>query len=269
MALGVSAALIVAVYLLRRPIARALDARASASTLPLAVAASRLELGVHWPTDVVAGLSLGATVALVTVAIGVWTAGLPARRSPPRSRHRPPVASPRLGAGGPDAASSTSDAPRNGHDGGGRRAGPGRLRLRRLEDRAHHDHDRRRPEPPRPVDEHARRRAGSSRRRSRRCRASRSPSRRRSRARAACCGRPSTCTKPPTRSRASRCRARPTAPDCVGPTLVVNPGDHIEIEREEQPRRGDELPHPRVAHVADRHLRQRAAGDAGQLRTTR
>jgi membrane-associated phospholipid phosphatase len=76
MALGVSAAVVVAVYLLRRPLARAV-ALAVGAALPLAVAASRLELGVHWPTDVVAGLALGATVALLTVAIGVWTAGLP------------------------------------------------------------------------------------------------------------------------------------------------------------------------------------------------
>ena len=63
MALGVSAALIVAVYLLRRPLARAIVI-ALGVAWPLAVAASRLELGVHWPTDVVAGLALGASVAL-------------------------------------------------------------------------------------------------------------------------------------------------------------------------------------------------------------
>jgi undecaprenyl-diphosphatase len=79
MALGVSAALIVAIYLLRRPLSRAL-ALAIGVVVPLAVAASRLELGVHWPTDVIAGLALGATIALVTAAAAVWVAGLPEPR---------------------------------------------------------------------------------------------------------------------------------------------------------------------------------------------
>ena len=87
MALGVSAAVIVAVYLVRRPLARA-AVLALGVALPLAVAASRLELGVHWPTDVVAGLALGATVALVTAAIGLWTAGLPDPAATDGARHR-------------------------------------------------------------------------------------------------------------------------------------------------------------------------------------
>jgi membrane-associated phospholipid phosphatase len=70
---------VIAVYLLRRPIARALTL-AIGVALPVAVAASRLELGVHWPTDVVAGLALGALVALVTSAAAIWVAGLPAAR---------------------------------------------------------------------------------------------------------------------------------------------------------------------------------------------
>jgi undecaprenyl-diphosphatase len=77
MALGVSTAIVVGVYLLRRPLTRAL-ALAVGVTLPIAVAASRLELGVHWPTDVVAGLALGALSALMVAAAAVWISGLSA-----------------------------------------------------------------------------------------------------------------------------------------------------------------------------------------------
>ena len=82
----------IAVYLLRRPIARALTL-AVGVLLPVAVAASRLELGVHWPTDVVAGLALGALVALVTTCGGDLGRG-PARRSQaPRPHAHASVAS--------------------------------------------------------------------------------------------------------------------------------------------------------------------------------
>lgn len=70
MALGIATALVVCVYLLRRPLARAVTLAVGAG-VPLAVAASRLELGVHWPTDVVAGVALGFTAAVVTVGAAV------------------------------------------------------------------------------------------------------------------------------------------------------------------------------------------------------
>ena len=91
-ALGVSAAIIVAIYLLRRPLAR-LAVLVVGAVVPVAVAASRLELGVHWPTDVVAGLALGATVALVTIGI---TLGLvsptPSEPAAPTSGRFQPIA---------------------------------------------------------------------------------------------------------------------------------------------------------------------------------
>jgi undecaprenyl-diphosphatase len=65
-ALFVALALVAAVYVLRRPIARAAVV-ALGLVLPAAIGASRLVLGVHWPTDVLAGWALGLTAAIVVV----------------------------------------------------------------------------------------------------------------------------------------------------------------------------------------------------------
>jgi undecaprenyl-diphosphatase len=70
----VSLAVVVAAYLLVRWWPRVL-VLAAGFVLPVLVGLSRLELGVHWPTDVVAGLALGTCAALATVGVAAWFAG--------------------------------------------------------------------------------------------------------------------------------------------------------------------------------------------------
>lgn len=70
MAFGMSVALILAVFVLRHRLSR-LVTLAIGVLLPIVIGASRLELGVHWPTDVVAGLALGACAALVVSGLAL------------------------------------------------------------------------------------------------------------------------------------------------------------------------------------------------------
>ena len=75
-------ALVVAVFVLRRPIIRALTVAAS-GLLAAGIGASRLVLGVHWPTDVLAGWALGMSVALtVTMAGAIVGRALPGAGTP-------------------------------------------------------------------------------------------------------------------------------------------------------------------------------------------
>ena len=99
-ALYLALALVVAIVVLRRPLARMLVV-AGAGLLAGIVGLSRLELGVHWPTDVMAGWALGATIALaVTITAAVATnlvAGAGGRR-PLRSCACSPPNGPRTSA---------------------------------------------------------------------------------------------------------------------------------------------------------------------------
>lgn len=73
-AFGVSLAVVVAAYLLVRWWPRVV-VLAAGFVLPVLVGLSRLELGVHWPTDVAAGLALGTCAALAVVAAAAWFVG--------------------------------------------------------------------------------------------------------------------------------------------------------------------------------------------------
>jgi len=67
-ALFLTVGLLVAVVILRRPIARALAVGIS-GLVTMSIGLSRLVLGVHWPTDVLAGWCLGALVCLVVTTV--------------------------------------------------------------------------------------------------------------------------------------------------------------------------------------------------------
>lgn len=78
--------LVLAVFVFRRPLLRGAVV-ASAALVAGAVGVSRLVLGVHWPSDVLAGWALGAVVALsVTITATLLIGLLPRNPASPTNR---------------------------------------------------------------------------------------------------------------------------------------------------------------------------------------
>jgi undecaprenyl-diphosphatase len=89
----VALALIVAVFVVRRPLARIITIL-GAGLLAATIGISRLILGVHWPTDVLAGWALGLATALGVAMVASLVAT--AKRSPDAPRRTPVTAALRV-----------------------------------------------------------------------------------------------------------------------------------------------------------------------------
>lgn len=107
-ALFVTLALVIAVTTLRRPLHRVLLVSAAA-LLSGSIAASRLVLGVHWPTDVIAGLALGLAAAVTAIVLATLLTGASGERTSRRAiRRLLQTAQRRRSGGGATADRATS-----------------------------------------------------------------------------------------------------------------------------------------------------------------
>ncbi len=86
-AMLVTLSLIVAMYVFRRPIARCLSV-VSGVLLSAAIGVSRLVLGVHWPTDVIAGWAMGLLAALVVTIVASLVVSIAGKGSTSPDRPR-------------------------------------------------------------------------------------------------------------------------------------------------------------------------------------
>ncbi len=73
-ALYLTVGLILAIIVFHHPVARVLSVAAGLAVAGI-IGLSRLELGVHWPTDVIVGWALGTTTALAVTTLTVLIAG--------------------------------------------------------------------------------------------------------------------------------------------------------------------------------------------------
>lgn len=81
-ALYLTVGLVLAVIMFRRPVARVLSVATGLAVAGI-IGLSRLELGVHWPTDVIVGWALGTTTALAVTTLAILIAGSHPRNAQP------------------------------------------------------------------------------------------------------------------------------------------------------------------------------------------